>query len=55
MKRPVINKDLKTIEALQLENEHLNGMITALYLKVKKTEDLEKQLANLRHALQVNE
>ena len=31
----------KSIEALQLENEHLNGIITALNLKVKKTYDLE--------------
>ena len=43
------------MEALQLENEHLNGLISALMLKVKKTEDLEKELASLRQALHSNE
>jgi hypothetical protein len=41
----------KSIESLQLENEHLNGIITALNLKVRKTKDLEEELASLRLAI----
>jgi len=42
-------------KALQLENDHLNGIIYALNLKLKKTDDLEKELASLRNALTENE
>lgn len=45
----------KTVETLSIENEHLNGIITVLNLKVKKTEDLEKELATIRVALKDNE
>jgi len=41
----------KTIEALQMENEHLNGIISVLNLKVKKTHDLERELASVRQAI----
>jgi hypothetical protein len=41
----------KTIEALQLENEHLNGIISALNLKVKVTQSLEKELLLMRQAI----
>jgi hypothetical protein len=38
----------RTKEALQLENEHLNGIIQVMEIKVRKTEDLGKELALLR-------
>lgn len=41
----------KAIEALQLENEHLHGLIQVMEIKVKKTEDLEQELALLRNAI----
>lgn len=44
-----------TLESLQLEVEHLNGIITALTKKVRKTEDLEMELLSLRKALNENE
>jgi hypothetical protein len=49
--RPLAIDFSKSVEALTLENEHLNGIIQALNLKVKMTGDLEKELIQLRQAI----
>jgi len=40
---------------LEKENESLNQIISALNLKLKKTEDLELELKSMRQALRQNE
>lgn len=49
--KPAIDPSSKTIESLQLENEHLNGIIAALNIKIKKTGDLEKEMQSLKQAI----
>lgn len=46
-----MDPSVKTIEMLQLENEHLNGIIAALNIKIKKTGELEKEMQSLKQAI----
>ena len=45
----------KSMNAVNIENEHLKGLISAMGLRIKKTEDLEKELASMTQALEENE